>query len=245
MQNLPFFDDLELQLRKCLPATYVRRVLDELKAHVDDAAADAADCHDATDCHDAPSTLEPSEVLGSAEALVDGIVTSFRQQHPAGRHPLPALLAVTLLSTPLLLILSAVACIFTVTDLLPLVGVELLNPDLPWTTGYIVCGVGFRLSVFFPFVGSAVLMCRTWERSGRGVWWLGTALSLQLLIAAVTVGQLNLTGEQPCATLQFRAAAISAAPEIEQSLGQIAVPLVVAAAAVLRQRRSTNKPILQ
>ncbi|MEZ6059793.1 MAG: hypothetical protein R3C19_05475 [Planctomycetaceae bacterium] len=239
MQNLPFFDDIELRLRKCLPAAYVRRVIGELKAHVDDAAADT------TDGRHVASTHDPSNVLGSVDVLVEGIVTEFRRQHPAGRHPLLALLAVTMLGTPLLLTLSAVACIFTITDLLPLLGVEFLNPSLPWTAGYIVCGVCFRSAVFLPFVGAAVLMCRTWEHSGRGRWWLGTALSLQVLVAAVSVGQLNLTGDQPRATLRFDADAFSAAPDMKQSPGQIAVPLVVAAAALLRQRRVANRSILQ
>jgi hypothetical protein len=60
--------------------------------------------------------------------------------------------------TPVMLVICAVACILFNTELLPALGLELVDSTRPWFIGFAFFALSFHLSALLPFVGAAVLM---------------------------------------------------------------------------------------
>lgn len=225
MQNRPYFEQLSTTLNHHLPAAHARRLMLELSDHFEDASAEN-------------ESLHAEHVLGNPTLLAESIVSDFRRQTFAGRHPWLCVLTLPVLGTLLAPLGGLLVCMFFILVALPFVGVELINGDTPNTLGFAFGSFSIHFTTLMSFVALTAVIAGVWKRTGRGVWWLILAIGIQVLATSLVVCQLDLTPDQLQVGLHMGTdipyvgtSNVSAA----RILGQMMLPLFFGGAIILRQ----------
>lgn len=160
-------------VRRGLPPEYAARLVEELRAHAEDAAADPRG--------NAPAAAR----LGDPDAVVAAAVAAYRADSVGGRHPVLAFLV-----APAVAFLFAAALYTVVGDcalaaLAGLVGgsghavVFAATVGVAWLTGFVTP----LLLVWVAW--------RAYRRSGRPRWWYYAASGAVVVLSAFLVGEFN------------------------------------------------------
>lgn len=174
-------------LRNGLPIRYVERVVLELADHQQDLVERSAD-------PSVVSTAHSKRTLGEMDNLSSAIVTGYREQTFAGRHPI-----LTLVCGPLLFchVMCFAYLVFTIAFgglILPLFGIDFASETVrPGAVAYGVAAIAFDVLGLFPFVLTGLLTARLVRASGRGTRWLLAATAVQVFVALITMMAMELS----------------------------------------------------
>ena len=185
----PSLTNMQAELvRRGLPADYVDRIVDELRDHQEDSAAEIARA-----CGDSTQASELAESrLGNPRVLAGRIVSEYRARFFAGRHPM-----VTFLVAPLPALLLA-WILYLLAAYLVFAGVESTLLSNEGSAGQhigVLRAVDFLLVFAVPLLVAAGF-CRLARRTCAGLHWAAistglicfAALSLQTQITPPTMG---------------------------------------------------------
>lgn len=207
MSNPRPFDSLRADLiRRGLPRSYVRRVVEELEDHRQDIRAEAS------------ST--PAEArLGNLAELAAQIVSEYRARRFVGRHPLLAFLI-----APIPLVAStwlAMALAFGF-------GSSLLLPQEPgnWSKVNLYAASIYYALRFIPFAIVALVLCRSAYQSAQGRWSL-VACALVAGLAGTLVADVRFHVGPHDGSLTFGPLFLTPGMTIGRQLAQMAAPLAI------------------
>ena len=119
-------------IRKHLPVAYIRRVLDELRDHYEDAVADQI----ARGNDQQKATSIASDIIGDSDLLADAFFKRYRMHLFTGRHPW-----VSYIFYPMLLFVASVAVTYLAAVLVGLTIPGVARTDIPFMV--------FVLSLFY------------------------------------------------------------------------------------------------